>query len=1002
MSNIVGEGFPNAIIGQIEQRQSIYGARERNNQINSYLNSRTGWVKMVSSVNLKENIRGLGLTESKLAEQYVLFNGTTNESPTSGTEETYQKYGVAQSDTIHTRYAYGVGGLEFGLRPMPGIIQASIKTETRGSLKTATVQIKAHNRVQFDIIDLLYLRLGFTMLLEWGHNSYYTNDGTFISDNPHSLADDFLTAKYNYESIYPEIAKRRLDSYGNYDAVVGKVVNFTWQFNKDGSYDITVILRSMGDVIESLKANVLLPDGASTDPNTPPSGSETPPVEDTDPTDDAEQVIVSFKDAHSIGKMLYDKMSRFSKLGSSSTGESSLTSTLSNGTTYTSFIRQKYTGGPTQYYINFGYFLRWIEKNLILDCNDNQAKLVKIDTDVESNIIYLEKRQMFTDPRICGFKVTWNYPSSSRSFLDKGEDFVTKINGNRYGYLMNVYFNFTYILEILKESVDSEDILSIYQLINNLCIGWNTSTGNFNKLEPIIEEETNTLKIIDSTKLPDADSWLKKFGQSTIPAIFDVYGYGFDSNGVPHAGFITDFSFQTTISPEMATMITVGANSNGYVVGQDSTAISRMNNGLYDRIKKTVTSAGDTPDTADTASTSSLEEKYKTPLEAFNKFLTVLGSADGNAIPEWNEDIISSFKSNISTFIEYDQAKQTQTQNQATTGSKGSSPNSGFLPFNLSLTMDGMSGMKVYQKYTVDTTYLPSNYPTALDFLISGITNNIVGNKWETQIESIGVPKNPFGSGATPDLPSYNSGRSKNRGTGSTSSGTSYDKLSESKKTNAIYLYKTLLEYGFTDAEARAILGIVSKESNFEPRPEIPYTNTSASRIRQVWPSLFKNYTDQAIDVLKKNETEFWDLVYGYKRPGKNGNFYGNDKAGDGKKYLGRGFNGLTFKGNYKAYNDLYKQYGSKAGVIDIVTNPEVVNRKDDGIYKIASHLCALYFLKNKKAYFPSSPTNDVDTSVWNFMRANAGWGTSTDGAIFQEGYNKALAFVKTLPETIA
>jgi hypothetical protein len=41
---------------------------------------------------------------------------------------------------------------------MPGILSANIKTETRGSLKTATVNIKAWNRTQFDIIDVLYLR----------------------------------------------------------------------------------------------------------------------------------------------------------------------------------------------------------------------------------------------------------------------------------------------------------------------------------------------------------------------------------------------------------------------------------------------------------------------------------------------------------------------------------------------------------------------------------------------------------------------------------------------------------------------------------------------------------------------------------------------------------------------------------------------------------------------------------------------------------------------------
>ena len=40
---------------------------------------------------------------------------------------------------------------------MPGILSANIKTEARGSLKTGTIQIKANNKGQFDIISTLYL-----------------------------------------------------------------------------------------------------------------------------------------------------------------------------------------------------------------------------------------------------------------------------------------------------------------------------------------------------------------------------------------------------------------------------------------------------------------------------------------------------------------------------------------------------------------------------------------------------------------------------------------------------------------------------------------------------------------------------------------------------------------------------------------------------------------------------------------------------------------------------
>jgi hypothetical protein len=73
------------------------------------------------------------------------------------------------------------------------------------------------------------------------------------------------------------------------------------------------------------------------------------------------------------------------------------------------------------------------------------------------------------------------------------------------------------------------------------------------------------------------------------------------------------------------------------------------------------------------------------------------------------------------------------------------SPTIGFLPFDLTLTIDGLSGMKVYQKYTIDTDFLPSNYPLSLEFLIKGITHTIQNNQWITTLESVAIPKNPFG-----------------------------------------------------------------------------------------------------------------------------------------------------------------------------------------------------------------------------------------------------------------
>jgi hypothetical protein len=145
---------------------------------------------------------------------------------------------------------------------MPGIENVDIKTLNRGSIKKATVKLKANNKQQFDIIDLLYLRLGYTVLLEWG-NSLYTPDGITRKIVRETLVEDpkrFFSSGYEKNKSYLDmlgpINFYRTYYAGNYDGLLGKVSNFSWAFMEDGSYDIEITIISLGDVVESLKLNI--------------------------------------------------------------------------------------------------------------------------------------------------------------------------------------------------------------------------------------------------------------------------------------------------------------------------------------------------------------------------------------------------------------------------------------------------------------------------------------------------------------------------------------------------------------------------------------------------------------------------------------------------------------------------------------------------------------------------------------------------------------------------
>jgi murein DD-endopeptidase MepM/ murein hydrolase activator NlpD len=776
MGNIVGEGFAEWTRQQIDVRQTIYGSADRNNEKLTFLNARTGWVKLVSSVDVNKIVRSLPASKSGLASNFVLFNGVTRES------DNFQRSGIWPGTGDFNNYAYGVGGTEFGLRPMPGILDASIKTETRGSLKTANVTIRANSREQFDIIDLLYLRLGFNMLLEWGHSSYFDNNGVYIANPRHSLADAFLTKKYafkdgstevNYQTMLKAIQEQREASKGNYDAIVGKVVNFTWTFTKDGSYEITLTLRSLGDVIESLKTNILLPGGTvSTEtPNaqSPGAAATNTPNQTTPPAPTPDQVIKEFANKNEIAKDFYRIQQSLKNKQVDSFGVA--TATAYSTTINIDYFKQNYQNGPSQYYVRFGRFLEFLQGQIIPKVNNKAINLLNIDFDIEDNIILLGSQyQIPNDPRICTYNLTFN--KNTRVIANGCEAFRLVYNGKIYGKIMNAYFNMAWVLTTMDSLKDDKGKVNLYDILKALCEGWNKSTGNFSQIEPVVDEETNTIKIVDQIPLPDKKHFLDAQTLPATPAYFDIFGYNgkviVDKEGntsnITTAGFIREFSFQTTITNNLATMLTVGATANGYVVGQDSTALSRMNDGLEDRFKIEINHTGSA--NADTANSASVEQDYKESIADYNKYVNNLSATSGN-FPKWDTIAIDSFAETSTQLIEYDQAKQTQAAQNAEKSQNKlgniASPNAGFLPFDLSLTMDGLSGMKVYQSFNIDTTYLPSNYPNSLDFLIKGVTHTIRSNEWLTQIDSMAIPKNPFGSGGKEDSavqtrPSVNTG----------------------------------------------------------------------------------------------------------------------------------------------------------------------------------------------------------------------------------------------------
>jgi putative chitinase len=136
------------------------------------------------------------------------------------------------------------------------------------------------------------------------------------------------------------------------------------------------------------------------------------------------------------------------------------------------------------------------------------------------------------------------------------------------------------------------------------------------------------------------------------------------------------------------------------------------------------------------------------------------------------------------------------------------------------------------------------------------------------------------------------------------------DTLSAQQKDNIAIIIDEAKKAGITNPNTIAgMLAIVSKESGFVPKEEKTYAGTSNERIRKVFGGKIGHLSDSELNSLKADPKRFFDTVYGGR--------YDN-AADEGYKFRGRGFNQLTFKGNYKKYGDAIGE--------NLVANPNKVN----------------------------------------------------------------------------
>jgi len=236
--SIFKDTFKKGVQDQIETRQVAITDRTPSGL--QYYNSRNAWIRMTSAVDV-------GGDNGALAKKYILQGGLID--GTSGT----LRSGLGDFSNAYSNVGSDGTSYRLGIRPMPGITGLEIEHKASyGSLRQATIKFQCWDIKQLEELELLYMRPGYSVMVEWGWAPYLNNDGNIGTSV--QFIDDVLEGKKPKEEIWRKIYNKAIEN-GNYDAMYGFIKNYSWKTRPDGGYDCSTVIMSMGEIAESLKIN---------------------------------------------------------------------------------------------------------------------------------------------------------------------------------------------------------------------------------------------------------------------------------------------------------------------------------------------------------------------------------------------------------------------------------------------------------------------------------------------------------------------------------------------------------------------------------------------------------------------------------------------------------------------------------------------------------------------------------------------------------------------------
>ena len=744
-----GENISTCVVTQLDQRSCIFERETRTPDDLRFLTQKNAWIRAISFVN--EGGSSNTSKELVLAGGAASFNGETF-TITSGIQ-------LRESENIvNPSYRYTS---EKGVKPVPGITGFNVKSKgTYGTLKDTTIEFYVSTLDDLERVEKLYFRPGFHILVEWGNTVYVDNNGT-VQNYIDTGYNQFFQQSVSKNTILNHISNRRSVTSNNYDGFLGLIKNFSWSYKRDGGYDCTVSIASLGEVVESLTVKL-------------PGYFET---EYDDATTKAFRKSEFHLFAHILRKYngdnpvkIFNKIDKytdpgvydaFNKFNIFRAIKEELTEDKRTDIAFAAYYEVKpvtnfYTailrafGGYLMtknpfalfretrvYFITLRTFLAmvnyYIKKYLrtystVFDLRDESTYksfethfslnplstlLPKIPKGNASSLYVYGLVDLDGDgtvPQFADTVTNLQQLVTPRSFDNRNlRDIPAEFKPIGLDQCQNILISTRTLLNSVERyftnQQDPRDV-SFIDLVKDVLSTVNRDLGNVNSLDIEYVEDTDKYIIVDRENTPNTIS-------SNV---------ALDLTGLRST--ILNASISSKITNKLGSQIAIAAQAGKSSYNGSVAKYRQWNENLTDRVSNSF-------DANEAEATSTEEQLTQTEIDSF---LADVEEAyrklnqEGQIIPDLWDSVQVKGENVFNSIID----KYSLSQGQLPKG---------IIPVEVTLTLDGISGIKVAQTFTIKKGILPEKYSfnntsVKFGFIVNGLEHTIQGNKWVTTVSA--------------------------------------------------------------------------------------------------------------------------------------------------------------------------------------------------------------------------------------------------------------------------